>query len=125
MNSSTENRVALTNPAGVWSYENLIGAKVHVKSSSGWNGLFSEDENKSFEITEVKFKINLDGKIETVVKLSGKENVLYHLKDLEIYQVFCALNKDTDNTTDNTEVSDLDLATDKQVEDLFSDEETE
>ena len=44
---------------------------------------------------------------------------------MEIYQVFCALNKDTDNTTDNTEVSDLDLATDKQVEDLFSDEETE
>lgn len=82
----SKNNIALTDPAGTWTIDNLIGGKVHIRSVSGWNRVFGADENEVFTVKEVKFRINLDGKIETVVSLVEKPGI-YCFRDIEILTV--------------------------------------
>lgn len=88
---STHQRIPVTSPSGNWGIENLIGGKVRIKSVSIWNGLFSGgmDGKKEYTIEEVKFRISLDGKCFTILKLKDVPDRLFTLKDVEIVSVVC------------------------------------
>lgn len=88
---STHQRIPVTSPSGNWNLENLIGGKVKVKSVSIWNGLFSGglDSKTEYTIEEVKFRISIDGKCFTVLKLKELPDRLFTLKDVEILSVVC------------------------------------
>lgn len=76
----------LTCPAGIWNIENLIGAKVAIRStgicnlSSGW----ADDD---YIIKDIYFRISTDGKTITLVELEGLEGETFTFKDLEVLGV--------------------------------------
>ena len=64
--------IHLTSPAGVWGYDDLIGAIVRVKSSSVSSGLFSVDSSSEYRIKSVRFRLDIDtGKLVTIIGLDG------------------------------------------------------
>lgn len=72
-------------PSGIWKLEELIGAKVTIGSMPISNfGTIAIDAEQSFEfeVESIDFRISLDGKAITVVKLKGLDNYVFTLKDL-------------------------------------------
>ena len=70
-------------PSGIWKLEDLIGARVTIGSMPISNpGPISIDSESKFEIESIEFRISLDGKAITVVKLKGLEDYIFTLKDL-------------------------------------------
>ena len=87
---STSQRIAVTDPAGTWGYDNIVGSKVKVKSMSLWNGLFSAiDGSTVYTVSAVKFRISLDGNCFTIVELSELPDRIFTLKDLEFVTIYC------------------------------------
>lgn len=70
-------------PSGIWTIDELVGATVKIGSMpiSNFN-TFAIDSDKTFEVESVDFRISLDGKAITVVKLKGLEGQIFTLKDL-------------------------------------------
>ena len=69
-------------PAGIWDYENLIGAKVRVKSmpmSNFHNGVFGD-----CTISDIYFRISVDGKAITIIRLKEYPDLFFTWKDLEV-----------------------------------------
>ena len=77
----------VTDPAGVWDYSQLIGAKVQISSLSVGN-LVSElrFKNNSFRctISDIYFKVSVDGKAITIIRLKEFPESLFTWKDLRI-----------------------------------------
>ena len=72
-------------PAGIWDYKNLIGAKVRVKSmpiSNFYNGVFGD-----CTIEDIYFRISIDGKVITVIRLKEHPDLFFTWKDLEVLKV--------------------------------------
>lgn len=73
-------------PSGIWTAENLIGAKVVVTSVSIANFFNGLDCDVEEEIEDIFFRISTDGRAICVVKVKGKDN-LFTLKDLEFTKI--------------------------------------
>ncbi len=75
----------ITGPSGVWKPEDLIGAKVEIGSMPISNfpmNTFRFSSGQEYEVESVDFRISLDGKAVTVVKLKGLGDIFFTLKDL-------------------------------------------
>ena len=73
----------LIGPSGIWSASELVGAVVQVGSMPVSNfGSAAIDVNSKFTVDSVDFRISLDGKAITVVKLKGLDDCIFTLKDL-------------------------------------------
>lgn len=73
----------LIGPSGIWSPSELVGAVVQVGSMPVSNfGSAAIDVNSKFVVESVDFRISLDGKAITVVKLKGLDDCIFTLKDL-------------------------------------------
>lgn len=68
-------------PAGIWELEDLIGAEVNVGSMPISN-MGAIDSTKKYKIEKIEFRISIDGKAITIVKLVGLDNYIFTLKDL-------------------------------------------
>ena len=69
-------------PAGIWDYQNMIGAKVRVKSmpiSNFHAGVFGD-----CTISDIYFRISTDGKAITIIRLSEYPDLFFTWKDLEV-----------------------------------------
>lgn len=93
--------IHLTSPAGVWGYEDLIGAIVRVKSSSVSSGLFSVDSSSEYRIKSVRFRLDIDtGKLVTIIGLDGLGGE-YVWKDLELLRLdLCKCSRKKNPTPD-------------------------
>ena len=93
--------IHLTSPAGVWGYDDLIGAIVRVKSSSISSGLFSVDSSSEYRIKSVRFRLDIDtGKLVTIIGLDGLDGE-YVWKDLELLRLdLCKCSRKKDPTPD-------------------------
>lgn len=91
--------IHLTSPAGVWCYDDLIGATVRVKSSSVSSGLFSVDSSSEYRIKSVHFRLDIDtGKLVTIIGLDGLDGE-YVWKDLELLRLdLCKCSRKKDPT---------------------------
>lgn len=93
--------IHLTSPAGVWGYDDLIGAIVRVKSSSVSSGLFSVDSSSEYRIKSVRFRLDIDtGKLVTIIGLDGLDGE-YVWKDLELLRLdLCKCSREKNPTPD-------------------------
>lgn len=93
--------IHLTSPAGVWGYDDLIGAIVRVKSSSVSSGLFSVDSSSEYWIKSVRFRLDIDtGKLVTIIGLDGLDGE-YVWKDLELLRLdLCKCSRKKNPTPD-------------------------
>lgn len=94
--------IHLTSPAGVWGYEDLVGATVRVKSRSIGSGLFSVDSSSEYKVKSISFRLDIDtGKLVTIIGLDGLEGE-YVWKDLELLKLdLCKCSRKKDPTPDN------------------------
>lgn len=83
-------------PHGLWSIDNLIGAKVVIISTSIGNFLMGFDANEERTIKDVQFRISIDGKAITLVTLEGLEGKTFTLKDLEFIEMTDTENPEID-----------------------------
>lgn len=79
--------IPTTDPCGIWELKNMIGAKVKIKSVSGWNISGTADEDVLYTIEAIDFQINQDKLITAIVKLKEKAGKSYIFPDLEICQI--------------------------------------
>lgn len=93
--------IHLTSPAGVWGYDDLIGAIVRVKSRSVSSGLFSVDSSSEYRIKSVRFRLDIDtGKLVTMIGLDGLDGE-YVWKDLELLRLdLCKCSRKKNPTPD-------------------------
>ena len=93
--------IHLTSPAGVWGYDDLIGATVRVKSSSISSGLFSVDSSSEYLIKSIRFRLDIDtGKLVTIIGLDGLDGE-YVWKDLELLRLdLCKCSRKKNPTPD-------------------------
>ena len=93
--------IHLTSPAGVWGYDDMIGAIVRVKSSSVSSGLFSVDSSSEYRIKSVRFRLDIDtGKLVTMIGLDGLDGE-YVWKDLELLRLdLCKCSRKKNPTPD-------------------------
>lgn len=93
--------IHITSPAGVWGYDDLIGATVRVKSSSVSSGLFSVDSSSEYRIKSISFGLDIDtGKLVTIIRLDGLDGE-YVWKDLELLKLdLCKCSRKKNPTPD-------------------------
>lgn len=71
-------------PAGIWDYQNMIGAQAKVKSmpvSNFSSGIMASD---TYTIEDIYFRISLDGKVITIIRLKELPDHFFTWKDLEV-----------------------------------------
>ena len=71
-------------PAGIWDFQNMIGAQVKVKSmpiSNFSSGIMASD---IYTIGDIYFRVSLDGKTITVIRLRELPDLFFTWKDLEV-----------------------------------------
>lgn len=77
----------VTDPAGVWDYSQLIGAQVQISSMPISNlprgGAESLNVNVC-TITDIYFKVSVDGKTITIIRLKEFPECVFTWKDLRI-----------------------------------------
>lgn len=83
------NNMRIVSPSGIWEYDQLIGAKVVVKSLSVSGNFFNmcTGGRDLFTIEEIYFRISLDGKTITVIKLRELPDKIFTWKDLEVVEI--------------------------------------
>lgn len=77
------------NPSGTWNLEQLLGAKIHVKSTSVGNFMscFNFDSSKLVTIKNIYFRVSMDGKAFTVVEVEEFPEKVFLWKDIEIVEL--------------------------------------
>ena len=73
-------------PAGIWDFQNMIGAQVKVKSmpiSNFSSGIMASD---IYTIGDIYFRVSLDGKTITVIRLRELPDLFFTWKDLEVVE---------------------------------------
>lgn len=93
--------IHITSPAGVWGYDDLIGATVRVKSRSIGSGLFSVDSSSEYKVKSISFRLDIDtGKLVTIIGLDGLDGE-YVWKDLELLRLdLCKCSRKKNPTPD-------------------------
>lgn len=79
----------ISNPSGSWTFEQLIDAKVRVKSSSVGNFMscFGFDSSKLVTIGNIYFRISMDGKAFTVIEIKELPDKVFLWKDIEVVEL--------------------------------------
>lgn len=77
------------NPSGTWNLEQLLGAKVCIKSTSVNNFMscFGFDSSQLVTIKDIYFRISMDGKAFTVIEIEELPSKVFLWKDLEIVEL--------------------------------------
>ncbi len=71
-------------PAAIWDFQNMIGAQVKVKSmpiSNFSSGIMASD---TYTIGDIYFRVSLDGKTITIIRLRELPDLFFTWKDLEV-----------------------------------------
>ena len=68
---------------GTWKYEEIIGAKVRVRSLPVANRFSGISGSTIYTIEDIIFQVSDDGKTIVIVKLAGTD-CLFTFKDLEV-----------------------------------------
>lgn len=76
----------ITDPAGVWDIDEIIGSKVKVKSTSIVNFIEGFDSEELLIVEKVQFRVSVDGKAITILTLEGID-ATFTLKDLEFIDI--------------------------------------
>ena len=71
-------------PAGVWDYQNMIGAQVKVKSMPISNFSSGIMASNIYTIDDIYFRVSLDGKTITIIRLRELPDLFFTWKDLEV-----------------------------------------
>ena len=71
-------------PAGVWDYQNMIGAQVKVKSMPVSNFSSGIMASNIYTIEDIYFRVSLDGKTITIIRLRELPDLFFTWKDLEV-----------------------------------------
>lgn len=72
-----------TCPAGIWNYDNMVGARVAIRSTTIGNfNQFAVDGE--YIIKDIYFRVSLDGKTITLIELEGLPDSYFTFKDVEI-----------------------------------------
>lgn len=94
-------------PSGIWDYNQLVGAKVMIKSVSfntasyknikfdtkttksysNTSTQFTISMDKPFTIKDIYFKCSLDGKVITIIELNDCPGCVFTWKDLELVDI--------------------------------------
>lgn len=88
INSNCNANKRIVGPSGVWEYDQLLGAKVILKSMpvSNFFGTMCSASDK-LTIKDICFRISLDGKTITVIELEEYPGKIFTWKDLEIVEI--------------------------------------
>lgn len=86
-------RIAVTSPAGNWSYFQLLGASVHINSLAVSKSMFGYDEDKTYIINNIKIRVNPYGDCTSSIYLVGISTP-FNWKDLEIIGLDLSLYPD-------------------------------
>lgn len=83
------NNMRIVDPSGNWEYEQLIGAKVRLKSTPVSNFFqncaFTSEEDHV--IKDILFRISIDGKAITIIELNDLPGKFFTWRDLEILEL--------------------------------------
>lgn len=71
-------------PAGIWDYQNMIGAQVKVKSMPISNFSSGIMASNIYTIDDIYFRVSLDGKTITIIRLRELPDLFFTWKDLEV-----------------------------------------
>lgn len=87
-NCSCNKNKRIVGPSGIWDYDQLLGAKVIVKSMpiSNFFGSMCSASDK-LTIKDIYFRISLDGKAITVLELNEYPGKIFTWKDLEVVEL--------------------------------------
>lgn len=80
-------------PDGIWDRGDLIGAHVRVNSMPGINFSAFQDADKVCTISDIYFRVTLDGKTTTIIKLAEYPKLIFTWRDLEIVEVLNKVDK--------------------------------
>ncbi len=72
---------------GLYGEKKLLGAKVKIISSPGFSIFDEEDNDKTYIIKEIDYRVTLDGKLSVGIILDGLENTHYLPGDLCIVEL--------------------------------------
>lgn len=73
-----------TDPAGTWSYNDMIGSVVRIKSVPPGTPVEAE---KLCTISDIVFRVSLDGKTITKIILQEYPDYVFTWKDLEVITI--------------------------------------
>ena len=82
----------IKNPSGIWEYTDLIGSKVYIKSMPV-SGFFDIQSGVVCTISDIYFRVSIDGKVITLVALKELPGKVFTWKDLMI-DTIVVTNKD-------------------------------
>ena len=71
-------------PAGIWDFQNMIGAQVKVKSMPISNFSSGIMASNIYTIDDIYFRVSLDGKTITIIRLRELPDLFFTWKDLEV-----------------------------------------
>ena len=71
-------------PAGIWDFQNMIGAQVKVKSMPISNFSSGIMASNIYTIDNIYFRVSLDGKTITIIRLRELPDLFFTWKDLEV-----------------------------------------
>jgi len=81
-------RILDLEPTGVYTKDEMIGAKVQVKSLSLQNGQeWKHKSTENFTIKDIAFRISLDGKCFAIITLEEVNDRVFTWKDLEVVEI--------------------------------------
>lgn len=88
---NNKNRLKVTSPSGIWELDQLIGAKVLIKSIPVSNFFGTCRMNDLMTISKILFRVSLDGKAITIIELEEFPGKTFLWKDLEIVELDTSL----------------------------------
>lgn len=77
-------------PSGEVDINKVIGATVRLVSACQSQGWIENVDQKTYTIKDILFRVSIDGKTFTIIKLEGLENKTFTWKDIE----FISLNNE-------------------------------
>ena len=91
----------LISPYGSWKPEELIGARVRVRSLPVSNFIYNFDADQLFTISNIYIRISMDGKAITVIELDESPGHVFTWKDLEIESILVKKKEDGDESKES------------------------
>lgn len=81
------NSKRIKDTAGTWDYDRIVGAKVKVKSIPIVDFNFDVNTSDVYTVKDVIFKISIDGKVITLVRLVEAPGNVFPWKDLMVVEI--------------------------------------
>ena len=88
----------IVGPFGSWSYKDIIGAQVKVKSMPVSNFLKGFDADQVYTVKDIIFRVSMDGKTISVVILEENPDIFFTWKDLEVIGIKVKDNEESEES---------------------------